>query len=336
MKSLKKFLVLSCLILTALAKRKDFENFVKEHNARPDKTWVAELSKGINYDDDVALRSLVGTILETDEVVEKKVKILKAKGELQSDGQGRRLQSLLSSVDLRVTYRRCPSIADIRNQSQCGSCWAFATANVITDAYCIQKGIIRSFAPQDLLTCCGSLCTGTSTDGCQGGYLNGAYSSMKIQGATTGEKYADTNNKCKPYFLSPAATVSAVAPPCTNTCAISTVSNQRQKITGYRAFYGEAEMMKELATRGPITSAFKVYKDFYAYRSGVYKSNRMGYLGGHAIRIIGYGYDSVSKLKYWLIANSWGSGWGESGFFKMRRGSNECNIEAYYSYAPIF
>jgi cathepsin B len=50
-------------------------------------------------------------------------------------------------------------------------------------------------------------------------------------------------------------------------------------------------------------------------------------LGGHAIKIIGYGTDSDSGLKYWLVANSWNTIWGEKGFFRIVKGSNECGIE---------
>jgi cathepsin B len=336
---MKHFANLFCilvLVLTAVADRANFERFVKEHNKKPDETWIAGLSPRLNYDDDRSLRALIGTIPDSDEYIDQKIKNLRAQEAAEASKLNRNLQTLPNKVDLRVKYPNCPSIGEIRDQSQCGSCWAFATANVVTDAYCIQKSIIRSFAPQDLLTCCQTGCTGSSTDGCEGGYLGYAYDNMQLLGATTGEKFGDTTNKCKPYFLSPYATALAVAPPCSSTCVDSAVEFGRQKISGYRYFNGVTAMMTEIATRGPITSSFKVYEDFYAYRSGVYRSNKMYYMGGHAIRIIGYGIDSVTRVKFWLVANTWGNTWGENGFFRIRRGFNECEIERYLSYSPIF
>jgi cathepsin B len=69
-----------------------------------------------------------------------------------------------------------------------------------------------------------------------------------------------------------------------------------------------------------------VYEDFADYSSGVYQHVTGSYLGGHAIKIIGWGVTS-DGVKYWLIANSWNETWGEKGYFRMLRGVNECGIE---------
>lgn len=74
---------------------------------------------------------------------------------------------------------------------------------------------------------------------------------------------------------------------------------------------------------------FYVFDDFYNYDGGVYTRTKGSKLaGGHAIKIIGWGTDSESNLPYWIVANSWGTDWGEDGFFRILRGSNECGIEA--------
>uniref|UniRef100_A0A1B6JUK3 Peptidase C1A papain C-terminal domain-containing protein n=1 Tax=Homalodisca liturata TaxID=320908 RepID=A0A1B6JUK3_9HEMI len=59
---------------------------------------------------------------------------------------------------------------------------------------------------------------------------------------------------------------------------------------------------------------------------GVYQHKTGSYLGGHAVKIIGWGVEK--KTSYWLVANSWNSDWGDRGFFKIRRGNNECNFES--------
>ena len=76
-------------------------------------------------------------------------------------------------------------------------------------------------------------------------------------------------------------------------------------------------------TNGPIQAGFNVYSDFYNYRSGIYKYVSGSLLGGHAIKIIGWG--SLNGVNYWIVANSWGASWGESGFFRIQMG--QCGIE---------
>ena len=83
--------------------------------------------------------------------------------------------------------------------------------------------------------------------------------------------------------------------------------------------------MAEIMTYGPVEGAFTVYADFEAYTSGVYQHTYGRYLGGHAIRIIGWGVENGQK--YWLVANSWNESWGENGYFKILKGVNECGIE---------
>ena len=67
-------------------------------------------------------------------------------------------------------------------------------------------------------------------------------------------------------------------------------------------------------------------QDFEQYKSGIYRHVSGSYLGGHAIRIVGWGVENNEK--YWIIANSWNPSWGENGYFRILRGVNECGIES--------
>lgn len=90
-------------------------------------------------------------------------------------------------------------------------------------------------------------------------------------------------------------------------------------------------MQRELITHGPFEVGFEVFSDFHSYTTGVSSRtlSATGPGGGHAVKVIGWGEMSVGSSgvmeKYWLIANSWTTDWG---FFKIRRGTNECGIEA--------
>ena len=90
-----------------------------------------------------------------------------------------------------------------------------------------------------------------------------------------------------------------------------------------------AAIKQELYDNGPLEGAFTVYEDFFSYSSGVYYHVSGGVAGGHAIKVIGYGVDSASGLSYWLCSNSWGTGWGMTGFFKIKQGDCGINQQMY-------
>lgn len=71
-----------------------------------------------------------------------------------------------------------------------------------------------------------------------------------------------------------------------------------------------------------------IYSDFVVYQGGVYRHVYGSLLGGHAMKLVGWGVEPLSALPYWLIANSWGPSWGLQGYVKVLMGSNECGIES--------
>jgi len=75
-----------------------------------------------------------------------------------------------------------------------------------------------------------------------------------------------------------------------------------------------------------METSFTVYSDFMNYAGGIYVHTK-GYVeGGHAIKVLGWGYDDATKLNYWICANSWGPAWGEAGYFRIAFG--ECGIDS--------
>jgi len=84
-------------------------------------------------------------------------------------------------------------------------------------------------------------------------------------------------------------------------------------------------IMSELYLHGPVETAFDVYEDFLSYKSGVYRHTSGSFLGGHAVKFVGWGVENGTP--YWLVANSWNTHWGMGGFFKIIRGRDECGIE---------
>jgi len=78
-----------------------------------------------------------------------------------------------------------------------------------------------------------------------------------------------------------------------------------------KSFNGVAAIQQELMTNGPLQAGFTVYNDFFSYSSGVYKPTSSTEAGGHAVEIVGWNTDSNGV--YWIVKNSWGTGWGLNG-----------------------
>merc|ERR1711907_775436 len=88
---------------------------------------------------------------------------------------------------------------------------------------------------------------------------------------------------------------------------------------------GETGIKQAIMAGGPMEVAFSVYSDFENYAGGIYHHTTGEQVGGHAVKVVGWGVES--GVKYWKIANYWNPYWGEKGYFRIRRGSNEGGIE---------
>ena len=96
----------------------------------------------------------------------------------------------------------------------------------------------------------------------------------------------------------------------------------------YSLISTERNIRSNIYSCGPVSTTFIVYPDFYEFdpKTTIYKWNGKGpQLGGHAVEILGWGIEN--NINYWIIKNSWGTKWGENGYFRMIRGANECEIE---------
>jgi len=81
----------------------------------------------------------------------------------------------------------------------------------------------------------------------------------------------------------------------------------------------------EIMTNGPVEACFSVYEDFVSYKTGVYRHVTGDFLGGHCLKIVGWGVEGSDP--YWILVNSWTTYWGDQGTVKILRGKDECGIE---------
>lgn len=218
-------------------------------------------------------------------------------------------ESIPASFD--ATQQWADLIHPIRNQERCGSCWAFSASEVLSDRVAIAtKKPSPILSPEDMVSC------DQDDMGCSGGRLSSAWAYLKSTGIVS-----DT---CFPYTAG-----DGDAPACPDKCVNAEMwSQSKVKATSAYAISGVANMQKDIMMNGPIQVAFLVYRSFMSYSTGVYQKHRYEFRpeGGHAVKMVGWGTDD-NGVDYWKVANSWGSTWGEEGFFRILRGEDHCGME---------
>ncbi|VVC31900.1 Peptidase C1A, papain C-terminal [Cinara cedri] len=244
---------------------------------------------------------------------------------------------LPKSFDARAKWYKCSSIGQIYDQGNCKSSYAISVASAVTDRICIHSNGLEkpTLSAQQILSCC-YLCG----SGCNGGQHFESWDFYRRHGFVSGGGYG-SNKGCQPYTIEPCQHVNEglgvenacsrkplYSPKCNLKCSNPKYGTRyakdnhrgtHYKVPGYTA-------MKEIYENGPITASFYMHTDFIDYRSGVYSYQNGTYVTTQAVKIIGWGEDE-NGTPYWLAANSFNVYWGENGFFKIRRGANECYIE---------
>jgi cathepsin B len=207
----------------------------------------------------------------------------------------------------------------------------------MTDRYCIAtKGQKQfHFSAENLVSCCDEC-----GNGCNGGFPGAAFEYWVDTGLVSGGSYG-SNEGCQPYEIAPCEHHTSGSrpnctgegggtPSCENTCESSYKVAYNRDLHFGRKSYSLAnkpnQIQMDIMKNGPVEAAFTVYSDFPNYKSGVYRHTSGTELGGHAVKILGWGEENGTP--YWLVANSWNYDWGNGGYFKIFRGRDECGIES--------
>ena len=191
-----------------------------------------------------------------------------------------------SSVDWKKAGMETP----VKNQKGCGSCWAFAVQGVVEAAFRIKGGAELDTSEQALVDC------DKSNNGCNGGWMSGAINFSRDNGVFLEKDYGYTakNGSCKK------GNYKAVA---------------GYTVQGYGRHTGGEDQLKAAVQKQPVTVAVNASK-WHLYSNGIV-DDASWCSGGvnHAVNVVGYGTDG--GVDYWLIRNSWGTGWGESGYIRL-------------------
>ena len=194
---------------------------------------------------------------------------------------------------------------EVKHQRDCGGCWAFATTAVIESQYMIKYGNNISLSEQQLIDC------DENNLKCEGGNMRKAFLYLQENGLMKSEDYPFINGEGECKY------------------------DENKAVIKVKEFNfvpkDEEEMKKALFKYGPLAGAINGIMMAF-YEKGVYEpwfSSLCPDNINHAVVIVGYGIDKETNKQFWRVKNSWGSQWGEDGYFRIIRGEGICGIKRY-------
>ncbi len=262
----------------------DNYELILEHNADASQTF----KMGINYFTDLTPQEFndmyVGREKEPRDVTASVCKKYVASG----------------SPPVEMDWRVRGAVTSVKDQGQCGSCWAFSSTGAVEGALAVSSGLLMDLSEQELVDCA----TGFMEHGCNGGDMDFAFRYVKDYGQCSLESY--------PYVSGQTQQSGTCQKNCTKVTTIDGC---------YDVASGNQHDLLYAVAQQPVAVAIEAdTKYFQSYSSGVLTSTDCGTKLDHGVLIVGYGTEN--SIDYWLVKNSWGSDWGEDGYVKIARSSS--------------
>jgi len=222
------------------------------------------------------------------------------------------IKTLPTTVPASVDWRTNNAVSEVKNQGTCGSCWAFSTVGSLEGLHAIKTGSLVEFSEQQLVDCS----TSFGNEGCNGGMMDFAFQYVEKNGIETESDYPYTGSD--------------------DTCAASS-SKTSWKINGFVDVpQNVSAQLKAAVALNPVAVAIEADGFWFQFYFGGIFNSSCGTNLDHGVLAVGYGTESGQN--FWIVKNSWGGSWGESGYIRIADngdGPGLCGIQMSASYATL-
>jgi len=215
----------------------------------------------------------------------------------------------VSSTPTSIDWRTQGAVTPVKDQGQCGSCWAFSTTGVLEGAWAAGGHGLESLSEQHLVSCDNN----DGNLGCDGGWPYKAVDFVRDSGIDSELSYPYTS-----------------ASGTSGSCASSSGTRADIQVASHVIIDADEDQMAAwVAKNGPVSISIDAMTSIWWSYTGGIVSSCCNHDPDHAVLVTGFGEENGQK--YWWVKNSWGENWGEQGYIRLERGSNQCGI----TYQPV-